>query len=133
MRKCLTVLVSICIAMLMFCETTAHAVEARYAYFTYITSTLTISSNTAYCKSSAAANSTVTKIEGTQYLEKKSGDNWVTVKDCKWSDSEDMNYLTLSNSKSNLGSGTYRVRAVFTAYSENGSEEEEKISKEVTI
>ena len=133
MRKCLTVFVSVCVAMLMVCEIAAHAVEARYAYFTYLTSTLTISSNTAYCKSSAAANSTVTKIKGTQYLEKKSGDDWVTVTDCKWSDYEDMNYLTLSNSKSNLGSGTYRVRAVFTAYTSNGSEEEEKISKEVTI
>ena len=41
--------------------------------------------------------------------------------------------LTLDNTKESLGSGTYRVRAVFTVYSGTKYETVEKTSKEVTV
>ncbi len=69
----------------------------------------------------------VTQIDGIQYLEKQNGKNWDTVD--SWSDSSKSNSLTMNNSKDNIGSGTYRVRTVFTVYSGSSSEVVEKISK----
>lgn len=127
MKKRLFALLTISMALLMFLGVTVYAVEARYAYTTSVTSTLNISNGTAYCKSSAKGNSTVTQIDGIQYLEKKNGDNWDIV--ASWSDSSSRNSLNMSNSKDNVGSGTFRVRTVFTVYSGSSSEVVEKISK----
>ena len=127
MKKRLFALLTISMSLLMFLGVTVCAVEARYAYTTSVTSTLNISNGTAYCKSSAKGNSTVTQIDGIQYLEKKNGDNWDIVD--SWSDSSLRNSLNMSNSKDNIGSGTFRVRTVFTVYSGNSSEVVEKISK----
>lgn len=133
MKKRLCVLLTISMALLMFLGVTVCAVEARYAYTTSVTSTLTILNGTAYCKSSAKGNSTVTQIDGIQYLEKKNGDKWETVNNGTWSDSSSRNSLTMSNSKDNIGSGTFRVRTVFTVYSGSSSEVVEKISTEKTV
>lgn len=127
MKKRLFALLTISMSLLMFLGVTVCAVEARYAYTTSVTSTLNISNGTAYCKSSAKGNSTVTQIDGIQYLEKKNGDNWDIVD--SWSDSSSRNSLNMSNSKDNIGSGTFRVRTVFTVYSGSSSEVVEKISK----
>lgn len=127
MKKRLFALLTISMALLMFLGVTVYAVEARYAYTTSVTSTLNISNGTAYCKSSAKGNSTVTQIDGIQYLEKKNGDNWDIV--ASWSDSSSRNSLNMSNSKDNIGRGTFRVRTVFTVYSGSSSEVVEKISK----
>lgn len=81
----------------------------------------------------AQGDSTVTQIDGVQYLEKKNGDKWETVSNGTWSDSSSRNSLTMSNSKDNIGSGTFRVRVVFTVYSGSSSEIVEKISKEKTV
>lgn len=102
-----------------------------YLYTGYVKSTLIISGNTAYCKSEIKGDSTVTKIYATQYLEKKNGDKWDIVD--YWNDSTDGNSLSMSNSKDNLGSGTYRVRIVATVYSGSKSEPIRDTSKEVTI
>ncbi|MCM1062684.1 MAG: hypothetical protein NC177_17055 [Ruminococcus flavefaciens] len=131
MKKRLFALLTISMALLMFLGVTVCAVEARYAHTTSVTSNLTISNGTAYCKSSAQGDSTVTQIDGIQYLEKKNGDDWNIVD--SWSDSAKGNYLTMSNSKDNIGSGTFRVRTVFTVYSGSSSEVVEKISKEKTV
>lgn len=131
MKKRLFALLTISMALLMFLGVTVYAVEARYAHTTSVTSTLTISNGAAYCKSSAQGDSTVTQINGTQYLEKKNGDDWDIVD--SWSDSAKGNYLTMSNSKDNIGSGTYRTRTVFTVYSGSSSEVVEKTSKEKTV
>ena len=102
-----------------------------YLYTGSVKSTLIISGNTAYCKSEIKGDSTVTKIYATQYLEKKNGDKWDIVD--YWNDSTDGNSLSMSNSKDNLGSGTYRVRTVATVYSGSKSEPIKDTSKEVTI
>lgn len=131
MKKRLFVLLTISMALLMFLGVTVYAVEARYAYTTSVTCTLTISNGTAYCKSSDKGNSTVTQIDGVQYLEKKNGDKWEVVD--SWSDFSSRNSLNMSNSKDNISSGTYRARAVFTVYSGSSSEVVEKISTEKTV
>lgn len=115
------------------CGVTVCAVEPRYSYTTTATSTLYISSNTAYCKSKARGKTTATKIEAVQYLEKKSGSKWYVVTDGTWTDSVNDSLLIVSNNKSGLTSGTYRVRTVFTVYSGSKSEKVTAISKEVTI
>lgn len=103
-------------------------------YFLYTNSaksTLIISGNTAYCESVIKGDSTVTKIYATQYLEKKNGNKWETVD--SWSDSVSGKSLSMSNSKDNLGSGTYHLRTVATVYSGSKSEPVVKTSMEVTI
>lgn len=131
MKKRLFALLAISMALLMFLGVTVCAVEARYAHTTSVTSMLTISSSKATCISTAQGDSTVTQINGTQYLEKKNGDDWDIVD--SWSDSAKGNYLTMSNSKDNIGSGTYRTRTVLTVYSGSSSEVIEKTSKEKTV
>lgn len=131
MKKMFVVILAVITAVAMLCGITVCAAP-RYAYTTSVTSTLSISSNTAYCKSILRGDSTVTKIEAVQYLEKKNGTKWQIVSGCTWSDSANSRYLTVSNSKSGLSSGTYRVRAVFTVYSGTSYETVEKISSEVT-
>ena len=136
MKKRLSALFLSFIALSMVLGITAYAVEPRYAYTTSTASTLTISSGSAYCWSTAKGNSSVTKIEGIQYLEKKIGsdeNDWSTVSGCTWTNTTNNNSLTMSNSKSNLSSGTYRVRTVFKVYSVNNYETVEKISSEATI
>ncbi len=107
-------------------------IASPYYLYTYsVKSTLVISGNTAYCKSEIKGDRTVTKIYATQYLEKKNGDKWDIVD--YWNDSADGNSLSMSNSKDNLGNGTYHVRTVATVYSGSKSEPVEDTSKEVTI
>ena len=131
MKRRLFALLTISMALLMFLGVTVCAVEARYAHTTSVTSTLNIYNGNAYCKSTAQGDSTVTQIDGIQYLEKQNGKNWDVVD--SWSDSSKSNSLTMNNSKDNIGSGTYRVRTVFTVYSGSSSEVVEKIGSIDTI
>lgn len=50
-----------------------------------------------------------------------------------WSKTSTSSSLSMSNSKSDLDSGTYRVRTVFTVYVGSASEEIETTSAEKTI
>lgn len=104
-----------------------------YLYASSVESYLTISSYTAYCESTITGDSTVTQIYATLYLEKKNGGKWEVVRNCTWSDSIKGKSLTISKSKDNLDSGTYRVKIVGTVYSGSKSEPVEDTSKEVTI
>ncbi|MCM1577200.1 MAG: hypothetical protein NC078_00175 [Ruminococcus sp.] len=133
MKKVLCTLFIAVITVSMLCGISVCAVQARYAYATSVTSTLTKSGSKLTCTSTCRGISTVTKITAVQYLEKKNGSNWDTVKDGTWSGSADSSYLYMSNSKSSLDSGTYRLRTVFTVYSGTSSETIEKTSSEVTI
>lgn len=111
-----------------------NGASPNYLYTLNGSSILTISNNTASCYSQLTGiSSKTTKVVGNQYLEKNNGRTWETVSGGTWSDSADNFMLTLSNTKKSLGSGTYRVRAVFTVYSGKKCETVEKISNEVTI
>ncbi len=108
-----------------------NTISPYYLYTGSVKSTLIISGKTAYCESVIKGDRTVTQIYAMQYLEKKNGNKWEIVG--SWSDSVNGNSLTMSNSKDNLGSGTYRVRTVATVYSGTKSEPVSDTSKEVTI
>ena len=104
-----------------------------YLYTGSVKSTLIISKDTATCESKITGDNTVTQIYATQYLEKKNGSKWEVVSNGTWSDSVKGNSFKMSNSKDNLGSGTYRVRTVGTVYSGSNSEPVSATSQEVTI
>lgn len=101
-------------------------ISPMYLYTNHVESELSISGTTAYCNSKATGLSSVTKIEATQYLEKKVLLWWSEVD--SWNKTVNSNSLNMSNTEYNIGSGTYRLRTVFKVYSGSNSEEIEKIS-----
>ena len=111
-----------------------NTVSPYYLYTSKAESKLSITNGVASCKSKLTGYVYLTtKIEATQYLEKKNGTSWETTIDRTWSDSTNSYILSMSNSKSNLSSGTYRLRTVFTVYSGTKSESIESLSDEITI
>lgn len=145
MKKIISIVWAMAISLSLFSATPIYAVNdsldsvekevelLRYSYASSVSSMLTISSGTATCTSVATGNSSVVEINATQYLEKKSGNNWTAVSGGTWTNSSNGNFFTTTNTKSGLSSGTYRVKTVFTVYTSSNSEEIEKISKEKTI
>ena len=100
--------------------------QPMYLYASNATSTLTINNGTAFCESTLSGTNDVTRIEATQYLEKKTLFWWSDVN--SWSKTSYSKSLNMSNTEHNVGSGTYRLRTVFKVYSGSNSEEIEKIS-----
>lgn len=97
-------------------------VEPAYVYANEPSNTLYFSGSTAYCTSEVKGTSSVTRIEGTQYLEKKGLIFWHEV--ASKSVTTYSKTLTISNqvNVSEEGSGKYRVRVEATVYTQNGSE-----------
>lgn len=87
-------------------------------------SNLSISNNTAYLTSSANGDGTAASITVTQTLQKQ-GFLWIwtNVKGASWSKQVTGGSIRLSNTKSGLGSGKYRVKSVFTLTDRNGESE----------
>lgn len=97
-------------------------------------SDLCISGSTASCESRVTGDSAVT-ITVEQYLQKQ-GILWIwsTYDDAKWTKTVDANMLSMSNTKSGLTSGKYRLKTVFTLTDRNGKTETIKVySEEVTV
>ena len=133
MKKRILSILPVLVTLCVFCGITVSAVEPRYVYTTSLASYLTISNSKASCISTVSANSTVTKISATQYLQKKNGSSWSTVSNGTWSDSSSCNSLTMSNSKSSLSTGTYRLKTVIKVYSGSDYETITKYSSEKTV
>ncbi len=131
MKKRLLTFLLVTVVLSLLCSVTVSAVEPRYAYTVSATSRLSITSGTAKCTSKISCYSSVTHIDATQYLEKWDGSNWVTSEDFTATSSTDSSYLDFSQSYSDIGSGKYRVRTVFTVYSGKTYETVEAISVEV--
>lgn len=142
-KKIATALLSLCVAVCFVCVPAYSAtvefnpITPFYQYTVSATSKLTISSNgTATCTSELIGGNSVTRIVGNQYLQRYeyrgSGWQWYTVSGGSWSKSVNDYDLYMSNTKSSLASGTYRLRTVFTVYSGNKFETVEKISATVT-
>ncbi|MCM1316426.1 MAG: hypothetical protein NC235_15445 [Clostridiales bacterium] len=93
-----------------------------YSYASNCSSNLSISGTTATCKSSVIGYyDKTTKIVITQTLQKKnSSGNWDDV--CSWNDTIYSFKGSLTNTKSSLSSGTYRLKTVATVYA--GTEHE---------
>ena len=85
-------------------------------YSKYYESELTVTGTTAKCKSNALdPNYQATKILVSQSLQKKnSSGNWTIV--YAWSNTINSYQGTVTNSKSGLASGTYRLKSTFYTY-----------------
>lgn len=88
----------------------------EYTYCSNVTSSLTISSNTATCKSVVTGISgKTTDVFIMQTLEKKSGSTWGTV--AVWSNGKSCTSYTFKNKKTSLSKGTFRVKTFAKVYS----------------
>ncbi len=93
-----------------------------YSYTRECSSDLSISGTTATCNSSVTGyyNET-TKIVIIQTLQKKnSSGKWEYI--CSWNETIDGFKGSVTNTKSSLESGTYRLKTVFTIYAGTASE-----------
>lgn len=92
---------------------------ARSAY-----SELNIVGTKAECVSKASGDNTA-KITVEQTLQKYSGWFWIwdDVDGASWTRTENRSSVSLSNTKSGLTSGTYRVKSVFKLTDKNGKTE----------
>lgn len=87
-------------------------------------SELTINGTTATCKSTLRGNSDVIKIVAVQTLEKYVFLlGWDTYDKTTWTKTVYSNMLTMSNTKTGLSSGKYRLKTVFTLTDEDGGTE----------
>ncbi len=98
-------------------------------------SKLNISGKTAYCTSTTdGANAVSITVE--QTLEKYSGWLWMwdDVDGARWTKTVNIKTISVSNIKSELSSGTYRLKSIFTLTSLDGKSETITVySEEKTI
>ena len=104
--------------------TSIDIVQPYYEITNDAQSKLIISGTTATCKSTANGKPDVTKIVAVQTLEKQ-GFLWFwdTYDDTAWTTTANSKMLTMSNTKSGLESGNYRLKTVFTLTDKQGKTE----------
>lgn len=90
-----------------------------YDYTSSCTTALSISGGSASCKSYLNGKSTVTKIAIKMTLQKKALLWWSEVE--TWNETYNATLASLTKTKT-VGSGTYRVKTVYTVYSGGASE-----------
>ena len=129
MRKVISLLMSLLMCFSLSLTASAQTVSVSIVQPYYekaydATSKLTISGTTATCKSYVRGNSEVIKITAEQYLPKQ-GFLWIwsTYDDAEWTKTEYSNTLAMSNTKTGLSSGRYRLKTVFTLTDKNGKTE----------
>lgn len=85
---------------------------------------LSISGTTADCESYIMGNPDVVKITATQYLQKQGFLwTWSTYDGAEWTKTVYSNTLVMSNNKTGLSNGKYRLKTVFTLTDKNGKTE----------
>lgn len=121
----LTVAVAISgFAVCSFAETSSKAIEPRYDYTSGKSVTLSVSGTTANCQTDVTGKSTCVKISVVQTLQKQGALwTWSDVIGASWTKTANSRSLTMSNSKSGLASGTYRVKSVITVTGSDGKTE----------
>ncbi len=129
MMVSLSVLICLCMnyGMTTYADTSTSNVDdgisLAYEIATTASSHLSIIDKTAYCVSRADGIDTVS-ITVTQTLQKhRIWWIWDNVEDATWSEHVDDSSIYVSNSKSGLDDGTYRVESVFTLINKNGKSE----------
>ena len=143
--KRITVIVLLLVSMCMCFSVSASAVTTNaivdngiapaYEVATNPSSKLSISGQTAYCVSKTDGPNAV-RITVQQTLQKYSGLLWVwnDVDSANWSKTVNNSSILLSNTRSGLASGKYRLKSVFTLTKSNGETETITIySEEKTI
>ena len=103
---------------------TDDVISPAYEYADSVSSRLYISEQTATCRSDADGCNVVS-ITVEQTLEKHSGWFWIwnSVDGASWTKTVNLNSISMSNTKSGLSSGTYRLKSVFTLTSSSGKTE----------
>lgn len=132
MRKVISILM--CLLMCFSLSVTASAqtiptgiVQPYYEMANEPTSTLSISGTTAICESYIKGYSDVVKITAVQTLQKQGFLwSWSKYDGAEWTKTVYSNTLAMSNTKTGLSSGKYRLKTVFTLTDKNG--ETEKIT-----
>lgn len=107
-------------------------IAPAYIDVSLATSSLSISGTTATC-TSYVKSPNATSITVSQCLYKVSGDKLIPVSGAQWSTVKKSTEVTFINTKSGLGSGTYRLETVFTVYVGRVSEPVTVYSNDVTI
>lgn len=103
------------------------AVQPYYEITNDAKSTLLINGTTASCNSSVQGYSGVVKITAMQTLQKQGFLwSWSKYDGAEWTKTVYTNALAMSNTKTGLSSGKYRLKTVFTLTDKNG--ETEKIT-----
>lgn len=122
------------LAILLFCfslpmKASARTVPTSIAQPYYekagdAKSNLYIDGTTATYKSDVMGDSDVVKIVAEQYLQKQ-GFLWIwtTYDDAEWTKTVYTNTLTMSNTKTGLSSGKYRLKTIFTLTDKQGETE----------
>lgn len=137
MRKVISILM--CFLMCFSLSVTASAqtiptgiVQPYYENAREARSTLTINGTTAICESNVKGYSDVTKIEAVQTLQKQ-GLFWTWSKydGAEWTKTVYSNTLAMSNTKTGLSSGKYRLKTVFTLTNKNGETETITVNSDV--
>lgn len=102
----------------------ANDVAPAYEIAYNVTSSLSISGNTAYCTSKSDGINAVS-ITVEQTLEKYSGwfAIWNAVDGASWTKTVNKKTISVSNTKGGLSSGTYRLKSVFTLTRSDGETE----------
>lgn len=102
---------------------TYSIVSPLYDVSDYAYSTLSISGTSASC-SSRVLRSDAVEITATQYLQKQ-GFLWIwtTYDSTKWTKTVSTNVIYMSNTKTGLSSGKYRLKTVFKLTYSDGSTE----------
>ena len=88
-------------------------------------SSLSISTTTATCKSSyVESNASVSSIKAEQTLEKKNlFGGYSAVSGASWTKTVNSKNLSMTNTQTNLSSGTYRLKTLFTVTLSSGKTE----------
>lgn len=123
-----------CIAISAYAEESNpnEGIAPAYNYTISCSSTLSISSGKATCRSTVVGMSGITtKIVFTQRLQKKVDGSWTNVK--SWTGTYNIVSAAFTNTKSSLASGTYRTRTIAKVYSGSAYEKVTSNSTTVTI
>lgn len=101
---------------------TAFAEEKgiNYLYTDFCASSLTVSGSTGTCYSTISCPSTTTKIEITQTLQVRDGNQWRTSK--SWSKTIYGHIYNFVNTRTLYSGNTYRVKSEFKVYCGSNSE-----------
>lgn len=103
---------------------TFAVVQPYYEMASKAVSELSVSGTTVTLKSRVNGDPNVVEITAEQYLQKQ-GFLWIwtTYDDAEWTKTVYTNTLTMSNTKTGLSSGKYRLKTIFTLTDKQGETE----------
>lgn len=127
MKRLISVLAALLMCFTLSITASAASIEIVQPFYEKAkdcNSSLYINGTTATCKSVVRGKDDVIEITADQYLQKQ-GLLWIwsTYDGAEWSETVQSNDLTVTNTKTGLTSGKYRLKTVFTLVSSDGTSE----------